>query len=152
MSLVPLLPETGLVRVIYASRWGASVREDLHHIARAIVERADARNRARDITGQLMVHGGWFIQALEGPVAAVRELFAAIAADPRHFDVTVLASGSADQRLFGGWGMAERRLSRSADGRLLETLGQGERFVPSQLDADGALVLMTAGGRTAEAA
>jgi len=151
MSLVPLLPEQGLVRVIYASRWGACVREDLYHIARAIVARSAQRNAETGITGLLLVHGGWFVQALEGEAAQVRALFATIAADPRHFDIEVLASGQADQRLFADWAMAERRLS-PVDQRLLEQIGQAEKFTPAQLDAERALLLMTAAGQLAEAA
>jgi hypothetical protein len=145
MSLAPLLPETGLVRLIYASRWGASVREDLHHVARAIVAHAVTNNRAIDVTGLLLVHGGWFVQALEGPAEQVRALFAKIAADPRHFDIEVLSSGCADQRLFHDWSMAERRLSPT-DLRLLDRLGQSEKFIPARLDAEAALVLMASAG------
>jgi hypothetical protein len=151
MSLAPLLPETGLVRLIYASRWGASVREDLHHVARAIVAHSIQNNRAVDVTGLLLVHGGWFVQALEGQADAVRAVFARIAADPRHFDVTVLASGSADQRLFSDWSMAERRLS-TGDDSVLERLGLDEKFAPAQLDAERALYLMSAVGQMAQAA
>lgn len=145
MSLAPLLPQTGLVRLIYASRWGACVREDLHHIARAIVAHSVQNNRALDVTGLLLVHGGWFVQALEGPAEQVRALFAKIASDPRHFDIEVLASGAADQRLFPDWSMAERRLS-PIDLRLLDRLGQSEKFVPARLDAEAALVLMASAG------
>jgi hypothetical protein len=151
MSLVPLLPETGLVRVIYASRWGARAREDLHHVTRAIVTRSIQTNRPVDVTGLLLVHGGWFVQALEGPAASVRETFARICADPRHFDISVLASGSADQRLFRDWNMAERRLSPTDD-RLLEQLGFDQAFRPDQLDAEDALVLMTSVSQFAKAA
>jgi hypothetical protein len=137
--------------VIYASRWGASVREDLHHVAHAIVERSAQNNRQIDVTGLLLVHGGWFVQALEGPSAAVRAVFARIAADPRHFDVTVLASGSAGERLFRDHAMAERRLSPLDDG-LLERLGLDEKFAPAQLDAERALILMSVAGQMADAA
>ncbi|HET9161091.1 MAG TPA: BLUF domain-containing protein [Caulobacteraceae bacterium] len=151
MSLVPLLPEAGLVRVIYASRWGARAREDLPHVVRAVVAQSAPVNAGRDVTSLLLVHGGWFVQALEGPVAAVRDIFAKIASDPRHFDVSVLASGSAEQRLFGAFAMAERRLSPNDD-RLLEQLGLDEAFRPDQLGADAALLLMTSISQIAQAA
>ncbi|MDB5453061.1 MAG: hypothetical protein JWO33_1639, partial [Caulobacteraceae bacterium] len=134
MGLVPLLPTSGLVRVIYASRWGACVSEDLHHVVRHIVSRSMQNNRLVDVTGLLLVHAGWFMQVLEGPAESVRETFARIAADGRHFDVTVLASGSADQRLFRDWNMCERRLS-PGEYRLLDAIGMGEKFAPAQLDA-----------------
>jgi hypothetical protein len=146
MSLVPILPPSGLVRVIYASRWGACVGEDLHHVTRQIVGRSMQNNRLVDVTGLLLVHGGWFMQVLEGPSASVAETFARIAADARHFDITVLASGSADQRLFRDWNMCERRIS-SSDYRLLDQLGLGGRFAPAQLDPERALVLLTSIGQ-----
>lgn len=145
-SLVPLLPTSGLVRVIYASRWGACVGEDLHHVTRHIVTRSMHNNRLVDVTGLLLVHGGWFVQTLEGPAASVRDVFARIAADHRHFDITVLSSGAADQRLFRDWSMAEVRLA-PGDYRLLDQLGMAGRFAPAQLDAERALLLMTAIGR-----
>src|SRR5436190_7588298 len=138
MSLVPILPPSGLVRVIYASRWGACVGEDLHHVVRQIVNRSMQNNRQVDVTGLLLVHGGWFMQVLEGPSASVAETFARIAADGRHFDITVLASGSAEQRLFRDWNMGELRIS-SSDYRLLEHLGLDGKFSPAQLDAERAL-------------
>jgi hypothetical protein len=145
-SLVPILPATGLVRVIYASRWGACVGEDLHHVARAIVTRSMHNNRLVDVTGLLLVHGGWFVQVLEGPSASVRDTFARIAGDPRHFDISVLASGSAEERLFRDWNMAEVRLS-PGDFRMIEQLGLAGKFTPTQLDAQRALHLMTAAGQ-----
>jgi hypothetical protein len=142
MSVTLLLPASGLVRVIYASRWGACVGEDVHHVVRQIVARSMHNNRLCDVTGLLVVHGGWFVQALEGPSASVRETFERIAGDPRHFALTVIASGAADERLFGASDMSERRIG-VGDYRLVESLGMGEKFAPAQLDAERALTLLT---------
>ena len=146
MSAALVLPASGLVRVIYASRWGACVGEDLHHIVRQIVGRSAHNNRLCDVTGLLVVHGGWFVQALEGPVESVRATFDRIAADPRHFAITVLSAGAADERLFGGSDMAEHRIGVT-DYRLLDTLGLSGKFAPAQLDAERALNLLTSVGQ-----
>jgi hypothetical protein len=146
MSVTLLLPPSGLVRVIYASRWGACVGEDLHHIVRQIVARSMHNNRLCDVTGMLVVHGGWFLQTLEGPVDSVRQTFERIAADPRHFGLTVIAAGAAETRLFRDWDMCERRIG-VGDYRLLDALGMDEKFAPAQLDAERALTLLTSVGQ-----
>ena len=146
MSVTLLLPPSGLVRVIYASRWGACVGEDLHHIVRQIVTRSMHNNRLCDVTGMLLVHGGWFVQALEGPVDSVRQTFERIAADPRHFSLTVISAGAADKRLFRDWDMCERRIGVTEQG-FVESLGMGEKFAPAQLDAERALTLLTSAGQ-----
>ena len=146
MSVKLVLPPSGLVRVIYASRWGACVGEDLHHIVRQIVARSMHNNRLCDVTGLLLVHGGWFVQALEGPVEGVRQTFDRIATDPRHFGLTILSAGAADKRAFRDWNMCERRLG-VGEHRLLDSLGMADKFAPAQLDAERALTLLTSVGQ-----
>ena len=63
-------------------------------------------NTQNGITGVLMYGGGQFIQVLEGPPAAVRRLYARIAADPRHGRLEILADGPIDRREFTGWHMS----------------------------------------------
>ena len=93
-------------RLIYASRWAEGVREDAHHMLQAIVARSIQNNRLADITGFLISHNGYFLQAIEGPDRAIVELFAKIAGDARHTDMKVLADLEADGRGFRGWSMA----------------------------------------------
>ena len=64
------------------------------------------RNAADDITGLLLYRGGNFIQALEGPEAAVRATVARIERDPRHAGIIPLFEGPIEQRVFGEWQMA----------------------------------------------
>ena len=65
-------------------------------------------NAAVGVTGMLVVGGRRFLQALEGPDAAVDEVFARIAQDPRHYAVVTLSKKSIDQPKFGNWAMAYR--------------------------------------------
>ena len=83
-----------------------------------LIERAGVSNKQNDITG-LLLHGrmrvlpgvpGGFLQWIEGPEAAVRDLFERIQKDDRHVDVEVLGSGPVTElagvrRLFPTWGM-----------------------------------------------
>ena len=51
---------------------------------------ARRRNRGLGVTGALMLSDDAFVQALEGDEAVVRDLYAAIARDPRHDDVSLV--------------------------------------------------------------
>lgn len=63
-------------------------------------------NNARSgVTGILLYRNGTFLQVLEGPHAEVDALYATIARDPRHRDVsTVLVEDRAERR-FPDWTM-----------------------------------------------
>lgn len=64
-----------------------------------------ANNRRNNITGMLLYANGNFIQLLEGDESDVQQAFRKISADPRHSDVTHLASGNTELRLFPDWNM-----------------------------------------------
>ncbi|MFC4725978.1 BLUF domain-containing protein [Glycocaulis abyssi] len=81
----------------------------------AIVDTARARNEAEDITGLLIFNGFNFMQLLEGPPDSVERVFGSICKDTRHSGVVRVLSGSAGERVFGGWAMAYARTA-SGDG------------------------------------
>jgi hypothetical protein len=92
-----------LVRLIYASRATVPLlREQLH----ALTAAAARKNNALGITGALVHAGGYFLQMLEGQESAVVDLFAKIAADPRHYDVQRLSVRPILSQCFSGWGMS----------------------------------------------
>lgn len=68
-------------------------------------------NAATGITGLLMYEARLFMQALEGPKAAVEGLFQRIKRDPRHTDVQIVCEDSIERRYFGPWRMAFQRAS-----------------------------------------
>lgn len=72
-----------------------------------VVRTARAHNQAHDITGVLVFDGENFVQLLEGPETAVRELMARIARDPRHHRVQICHEhpGRVPPR-FPDWSMA----------------------------------------------
>ncbi|MDP1616173.1 BLUF domain-containing protein [Phenylobacterium sp.] len=133
----------GLQRLIYASRQNLPDGAPLDEVVSDIIRASIRNNREQSITGLLLVHGGWFVQALEGPAAAVQERFERIAGDPRHADPKVLEIEPASGRAFGDWNMCARTLS-DADEALLDELEQRQAFSPDRLDARSALRLLKA--------
>jgi hypothetical protein len=130
-----------LLRVLYASRWSNVLGDDAEAALHRIVATSIGNNRLASITGLLVTHEGWFLQALEGPETGVRALMDRIARDPRHRGVRVLDQAPCECRLFQDWNMAGARLSPDADPLLVE-LGQIARFDGYALDAKGALHLL----------
>jgi hypothetical protein len=142
-ALGPITPSRGLHRLIYASRQrvaaGQSAEEEIADLIRASIR----NNRAVSVTGLLLVHDGWFVQALEGPAQAVAATYDRICNDARHTHCKVLAAGLAEAREFGDWNMCARSFS-AADDEILDTLGQRQAFEPGRLDGRGALRLLKA--------
>jgi hypothetical protein len=111
-----------LHRLVYASRQAIEpvrVNDEVDEIIRASIR----NNRDVAITGLLLIHDGWFLQALEGPAEAVMVTYRRILDDPRHKEARVLAAGPATLREFANWNMCARRMSH-ADDAILVTLSQ----------------------------
>ncbi len=99
----------GLHRVVYVSRSAIGDLAGSEAVVADIVARSATNNRAKGLTGALIVYEGWFLQALEGSRAAIKPLYETIAADPRHTDVTLKAVDSISSRSFTRWGMKQGR-------------------------------------------
>ncbi len=131
-----------LHRLVYASE--ISILEpDLEHEVGGIIQASMRNNRARAITGLLLVHAGWFAQALEGPAEPVMQTYRRILEDPRHTGAKVLSAGPAPSREFGDWNMCARRMS-DADDAILDALALRDAFRPDALSAAAALRLLKA--------
>ena len=113
-----------LHRLIYASRQAVEPVQ-VNDAVDAIVRASIRNNREVAITGLLLVHDGWFLQALEGPAEAVMATYRRILDDPRHKSARVLAAGPATAREFADWNMCARRMSH-ADDAILATLARRE--------------------------
>ena len=103
-----------LHRLVYVSRQRIP-EADLDHEVGAIIRASIRNNREVAITGLLLVHDGWFVQALEGPAEPVMVTYRRILNDPRHSDAKVLSAGPAEQRAFGDWNMCARQISDADD-------------------------------------
>lgn len=75
-----------------------------------LLRQARARNLGQRVTGMLLYRHGRFLQLLEGAQDDVRSVYASIAADPRHRDVTTLSERRRVLRQFPSWTMAFRDL------------------------------------------
>jgi hypothetical protein len=99
--------------LVYASTAARPFSDDE---LRDLLTTARAVNLRLDITGLLLYAPGagdlpgTFVQYLEGPPAAVRDLYARIAADPRHRECTLLREGPTFRRKFSDWTMGFRNL------------------------------------------
>ena len=66
---------------------------------------ASERNKESGITGILLLSGDSFLQALEGPVRFVNQLFIKIANDKRHHDIELVAYEDINATCFHDWSM-----------------------------------------------
>jgi Sensors of blue-light using FAD len=70
----------------------------------ALLAWAQPYNAAHGITGLLLYSDGRYVQLLEGPEAAVEDLYARIRRDPRHAEVETVSRGPGLRR-FAAWTM-----------------------------------------------
>ena len=134
-------PQT-LHRLIFASR--SDIRPgDLPAQLETIVAASVRHNRIAGVTGLLLAHQGWFLQALEGPAEQVLETYRRIAADKRVHGAKVLYAGPAILREFADWNLTVRTVG-IADQPALAALGMSERFEPLKLSGRCALTLLKA--------
>lgn len=78
-----------------------------------VLQVARINNARRGITGMLLYVSGSFFQVLEGDETTLTELFAIIAADPRHRNATKIIHEPIAQRAFGDWTMGFSALEPS---------------------------------------
>ena len=138
----PISGSRTLHRLIYASQITIppiDLDEEVAQMIRASIK----NNREVAVGGLLLVHKGWFLQALEGPAEAVLTTYGRISNDPRHADARVLGAGPAQTRAFADWNMCARRVT-PADDAILETLSQRAAFEPHALSAGSAFSLLQA--------
>ena len=94
-----------MIELIYTSR-STLARDVRDREVEGIVAAARRRNLQLRVTGALLFDGARFAQLLEGEEAAVDELMASIARDPRHDQVHVASRRGVDTRSFATWSMA----------------------------------------------
>jgi hypothetical protein len=91
-----------LCSVVYRSRAVTPLSDyELYEL----VQTAQVRNAAEQITGLMLYDEGRFYQWLEGPAENVARLMRSIAVDPRHTDVEILVDKAVPARQFGEWRM-----------------------------------------------
>ncbi|MFI0395295.1 BLUF domain-containing protein [Paracoccus jiaweipingae] len=102
-SNAPDLAGNGLAFLVYRSETDMPVGGEA---VRALLETARRENLRLGLTGILHHEEGIFLQWLEGPEDAVRQVTRRICDDNRHSGMTVLMKGPLDHRRFCDWRMA----------------------------------------------
>lgn len=123
-----------LVAIVYRSSAVGPVDE---WMLGDLLIRSRSANAAADVTGMLLYRDGRFLQVLEGPTRTVHELFARIAADPRHTEVRTLLDEPVTQRRFAAWTMGFEPLS---PGHTPPPPGFRDTFADLDVDDDEATV------------
>jgi hypothetical protein len=75
--------------------------------------KARSNNARAQLTGMLLYHDDSFFQALEGPLAAVDDIYQEISQDPRHSKIVKLIQESIEERSFSDWTMGLGHAERS---------------------------------------
>ena len=70
------------------------------------------RNNSGKITGALLYSSRRFMQYLEGDYQLIKTTYEKISKDIRHRNVRLLIFSPIEERIFPGWAMAERDVSR----------------------------------------
>lgn len=94
-----------LYRLLYRSEISLPDTQPLDQQIQSIVAAADRANALNDLSGALIAADGVFIQALEGPLAALEATFEKICTDLRHKHVRLIELAAADERVFAEWRM-----------------------------------------------
>jgi len=141
----------GLQRLIFCSQSTAQTGAELDRDLQDIIAASLRNNGPAEVTGFLLSHQGWFLQALEGPKAAVTEAFDRMKPDRRHVAPKVIISRPAEQRCFALSALNARRLT-CADDATLARFQPGRLFEPHKLTARNALGLLMTASQTVKPA
>jgi len=133
-------------RLVYCSRARLGTRQSIDDAMSGILQIAQARNSACDVTGALLVCNGWFVQVLEGPMQAVLQTYGRITRDPRHDGLTILEATPTRDRHFAEWSMCGLGFL-PVDREIVDVLAAGGAFDPTKLSAARALNLLTSIGK-----
>lgn len=111
-------------RLIYRSHNRIPVHDRKAELG-AIFSKARSSNSKKDVTGALLTHEDWFVQALEGDESTVRDLYERIYRDRRHEKVAVLFAEQVPDRVFSRWAMARVSADGEPDIPLIMNIQKG---------------------------
>jgi len=135
-------PGSPLHRMIYFSAASPETIARLKTLVDDIWAAAERRNRELGVTGALFACEGRFLQVLEGPKDAVRQIYGAISADPRHSGLTLIENRAVASRQFSDWSMC-CGLFRTDDEILANEPALQHGFHPETLSPAAALGLLS---------
>lgn len=76
-------------------------------VLNGILVTAKTNNQRLQITGALICRSDLYLQFLEGPASEIDRIYQNIRRDDRHVEITLLAEGGAQARLFPDWAMRD---------------------------------------------
>jgi len=91
-----------MYRIIYLS---SSVKYLNGEEIESLLVQSRKKNLENDITGVLMYIDGDFLQIIEGPNTAMKDLFESIKKDPRHKGIITILNTEITERQFPKWSM-----------------------------------------------
>lgn len=97
----------------------------------SMLKKAREKNERLIITGMLLYRDGFFMQALEGELKNIEDLFDTIAMDPRHRDVTLIYKKPIKKRGFPDWTMGFNKI----DDESLEAIDGYTKFLQNPTPA-----------------
>jgi hypothetical protein len=95
-----------MLSLVYASTATQPLRDDE---LTALLADCRANNARTHLSGMLAYRDGRFLQVVEGPTSAVRELMTTLATDPRHTGIRIMFDEPITERQFAEWTMAFER-------------------------------------------
>ena len=103
-----LTPPDVLTSLVYVS---SAVELFSQAELRALLDTSRRNNSRSGITGMLLYKDGNFLQVLEGPATAIRDVHVRINRDPRHTGLITLMERPITERQFADWSMGFRNLA-----------------------------------------
>jgi Sensors of blue-light using FAD len=101
-----------MISLVYVS---SAVEIMTNNELRELLEISRANNQKLGITGMMLYKDGNFMQALEGPDDAVRNLYKKVSADRRHRNIFKVFEKNIETREFGEWSMALCNFNQSPE-------------------------------------
>ena len=92
-----------IYHLVYRSFATKEFSEEGYH---KLLESSRKRNEESNITGLLLFRNGVFLQLLEGPESAVKNVYSMICKENRHERVVTLVETASDARIYEKWAMA----------------------------------------------
>lgn len=128
-----------MIQVVYASQ---AARPFPLRELKTLLLQSRLRNHADGLSGMLLFHDDFFLQALEGKEDAVMGTLARIEADPRHHRIEMMGGPAPiATRNFGSWSMGFRDVTGRAS-LLKGFVALRHSFDAGLLDRDSALRIL----------
>ncbi len=117
------MPES-IRQILYISKSTRAMPDaELHDIA----SKARAANEREGITGALLFVENSFVQVIEGKDTAIDGLLAALRADKRHRDITILMDRKVRSRDFQNWSMGIIKISEEKKAEVVREINSAGR-------------------------